>query len=619
MHQIKNNIILKIVILILISLVLSFLIEIFLNINVLMLSNNNKGTINLNDYSIKIEDGKTVVDIDLENKYINKLVLNYDSEKDIDIVIKYKSNDKYGNKKIQSVTDKLDNEVNQQVTNINNNVYHITYEINSTNEVNISKISINNSFIINYLRLIFVFDVLLLISFIYFFIRKKLFYDKLHISFVIIGILLGGLFIILEPSTTYYSWDDQIHFQNMLHLKGGNIKYNIGEFSMIDSSPVGRGSINSIEELENQNKYLSSGKFSKFSVSAPHFITYNKVAYIPFSLAYYFLKFLGLPFIICFKFSKFFNLLLYLFVIAFSIKKAKVGKKTIFVIGLLPSTLFLATQFSYDPCVIAGITLSSVYLINWLSDKDSKIVFKDLLIYLIALCCACFTKAIYIPLLLLFLLIPNDRFDSKKQAKIVKVIMLMIFIFILSTFILPSNFSSSNGGDLRGGFVNTGEQLKLILTHPFGYLDVVKNTVLPQMFTKLIGIEALNNYAYLGRSSNNIYYLTLLLLLFVGIFDNKNNNLENKNKILAIIALLLIVILIWTALYLSFTPVGLNKINGVQARYFIPLLFLLLISLQNHKISINISEHQFNIIIVICTILINITSIYKLLLLPFCL
>ena len=619
MYQSKNKSIFRFLIPILISLGLSFLLEIFFNINVLVLSNNNKGTINLNDYSIKTDEEKTVVDIDIGSKYVNKLILNYNSEKDIDMVIKYKSKDKYGNKKVQSVTDRLDNEVNQQVTNINSNVSHITYEINSTNGINISKISINNNFKINYLRLIFVFDVLLLIYFIYLFIRKKLFYDKLHISFIIIGIFLGGLFIILEPSTTYYSWDDQIHFQNMLHLKGGNIKYNIGEFSMIDSSPVGRGSINSIEELENQNKYLSSRKISKFSVNTPHFITYNKVAYIPFSLAYYFLKFLGLPFVICFKFSKFFNLLLYLFVMSFSIKKSKVGKRIIFVIGLLPSTLFLATQFSYDPCVIAGITLSSVYLINWFSDKDSKIVFKDLLIYLIALCCACFTKAIYIPLLFLFLLIPNDRFDSKKQAKIVKVIMLIIFFFILSTFILPSNFSSSNGGDLRGGFVNTGEQLKLILTHPFGYLDVVKNAVLPQMFTKLIGIEALDNYAYLGQSSNNVYYLTLLLLLFVGFFDNKNNNLENKNKILAIITLLLIVILIWTALYLSFTPVGLNTINGVQARYFIPLLLLLFISLQNHKIGINISDHQFNIIIVICTVVINIISIYQLLLLPFCL
>ena len=42
--------------------------------------------------------------------------------------------------------------------------------------------------------------------------------------------------------------------------------------------------------------------------------------------------------------------------------------------------------------------------------------------------------------------------------------------------------------------------------------------------------------------------------------------------------------LIWTALYLSFTPVGLSQINGVQGRYYIPITIWLLWVLRNKKI-----------------------------------
>lgn len=33
--------------------------------------------------------------------------------------------------------------------------------------------------------------------------------------------------------------------------------------------------------------------------------------------------------------------------------------------------------------------------------------------------------------------------------------------------------------------------------------------------------------------------------------------------------------MIWLALYLSFTPVGENEIRGVQARYYLPLIYML--------------------------------------------
>ena len=44
-----------------------------------------------------------------------------------------------------------------------------------------------------------------------------------------------------------------------------------------------------------------------------------------------------------------------------------------------------------------------------------------------------------------------------------------------------------------------------------------------------------------------------------------------------------IVVLIWTALYLDYTPVGASSIDGVQARYYTPLLFPILLSCHSDR------------------------------------
>ena len=44
--------------------------------------------------------------------------------------------------------------------------------------------------------------------------------------------------------------------------------------------------------------------------------------------------------------------------------------------------------------------------------------------------------------------------------------------------------------------------------------------------------------------------------------------------------------MIWLAMYLSFTPVGDNAIAGVQARYYLPLLYVVLALVGSKKIKV---------------------------------
>ena len=68
--------------------------------------------------------------------------------------------------------------------------------------------------------------------------------------------------------------------------------------------------------------------------------------------------------------------------------------------------------------------------------------------------------------------------------------------------------------------------------------------------------------------------------------------------------------LIWTALYLSFTPVGSLVINGVQSRYFIPLILPLLIIINTNKIKTNFNKERLYYVYII---LLTIISFYPIL------
>lgn len=61
------------------------------------------------------------------------------------------------------------------------------------------------------------------------------------------------------------------------------------------------------------------------------------------------------------------------------------------------------------------------------------------------------------------------------------------------------------------------------------------------------------------------------------------------------------VAMIWTALYISFNEIGATSIQGVQGRYYHPLLILLYIVLGGRYITVNIEKRKFDyLFLVMC-------------------
>lgn len=608
-----KNKVFKTILAVVICIILSSLIEILgFNFNILTLNNDQISS--QVDYEITTEKDKHIINISTEGKYINKLLINFSAQAQTPYKLTYTVPDPYGNEISKSYEDVFDNLMPTSITNLRDNVSHITITYDKDADLIINSISIDNDFHFNIRRFIFVFLILSLICLFYFFYKSGFESEKLHIYFALVGTILGLMIIVAQPSAVFYSLDDQIHFQRTQGIFS-NGTYNEGEYQMTRGDPsesIGGRAIGSAEEQDIQNSFNNSNSQIEYYNSRTP-LKYDKIAYLPMAIGYQLVKLANLPFTVAFTIGKIFNLLFYIFLIAYAIRCTKVGKRFLTVISLIPTNIFLATQYSYDPAVFAGIVVFSVKVLNLLIDKNAKLDFRTALIIIASISLACFTKAIYAPLLLLTLLIPKQKFDTKKQSIYVKTGFIGITLLLMSTFILPT-LSGSMESDVRGGDTSVSEQLSLIASHPLGYTQILGNNAIDQFMDKIVGVNTLTHFGYMPTpilSHNSNLYLILLIFIFFFLFtDNINNTLNKKQRISIILTCLVTTIMIWTALYLSYTPVGFTAINGVQNRYFLPMLFLILIAIQPKGIQNKISTSVYNALTIAIPTIIMIISIY---------
>lgn len=585
--------------------VVGLLIEFFCNFKLLTLDDKNKSDTNIS-FTTSIEDEKTIIRYTpSENRFINKLVIDYDNSEDINFTLSYTYPGEYGINTTNEISGNFNSFLKQSTNNINNSTSEIVIKYEQINDFTIKSISVDNNPHFNFTRFMCVFLAsLLVILFIYYY-QQGFCNEKIHIYFATICSIIGMIFIIAQPATTLYSFDDQIHFQRVLDASKVG-EYNMGEYSVSEANfntafEWRIGSVRSQETREEQEEILNSSNKTNFSRPKDVFLHYDKVGYLPMIIGYSSSSFLGLDFTVCFRIGKIFNLLFYILLIVYAIKRTPIGKSILALIALLPTNIFLASSYSYDPAVFAGIAVFISEILFLYTNKNAKFTYKTALIIIASMCYACFTKATYAPLLLLTMLIPKKCFRNTKQSHMVKTGFFVIMLLMLSTLVLPALLGLVTG-DTRGGDVSVSDQLSLMASYPFDYAEILNKTMVERFIQKLFGAGAIINFAYISTTSvaymTNFYYILLFIIIFAFITDNKNTNLFKRNQRLAfLLSSLFSILFIWTALYVCYTPVGHNDINGVQDRYFLPIIFTFLIPLQSKNIKNNIAPKKSNAII----------------------
>jgi uncharacterized membrane protein len=195
-----------------------------------------------------------------------------------------------------------------------------------------------------------------------------------------------------------------------------------------------------------------------------------------------------------------------------------------------------------------------------------------------------------------------------------------IFVTIMATFVLPTVMNPASTGDLRGGDTSVSGQLHFILGDPLFYSRLLFKSIWDSLGSYLLGNSTLVNFAYLGISNNNAAYAAICVILFTIFTDSVRDDkysFKPAAKIFIVTIIFSIICLVWTALYLSFTPVGANQIFGVQSRYYLPLLVPILYMIRSTRIETKISPLVLNRIVFAGCSLIALFTIYDFILKPF--
>lgn len=269
-------------------------------------------------------------------------------------------------------------------------------------------------------------------------------------------------------------------------------------------------------------------------------------------------------------------------VMFFSIRLVPIGKWPLAVVGLLPINIMLNAGVTGDTMCIVCCVGFLVALLRLLLEKPSS-ARRSWIVLVATIVCLGLVKMSYLPLMLLAALIPLVRkeYRTRRCYAMIGGAWLASVVLFGAWYMLA--VSGVNTGAMFKAEVHPSEQMAFILQHPLVYGKLMLNLFLQSNFFQLA------NYAYLEAHDVPVFGATWLsVILFVvslALKDDREVSVKMPLKTAMLVAcgivaaLLVVLALIALALYLQFTAVGLGEIQGVQTRYFLPILPFFLVAL----------------------------------------
>lgn len=532
--------------------------------------------------------------------YIKELKLSGSFPKEYSYTIKTKEYNSFDKESEEYYSDTVNSWFSDFYTNLNKKVTSIEITLNKVEDAELTAVSCSNRFEVNNYRVLFF---LVAFSLLYCLLFEKKIYKKLEWLFVVYA-LIFGLLLIFYAQPVKNSWDEQIHFGNAYSLAfGRNVEWTEAAELTKNGETV---TCNTKAEFAELRAYLNEKNDTVVYTEQKESLipAYSSLAYIPQAIFINIASILKTSFSVLYALGKIGNLLIYILVMFWAIKLAKRKKLFLIFVALMPTPLFLAASYTYDTIVFSFITLACVLWANELYNESINI--RKIIGMVLLFAIGCFSKAVYIPMILIMLILPIASNKKKKDKIIVWTMILCITCLVMLTFVLPTLTSTmagdlSFGGDSRGGATSVVGQLVSMVKHPMASIKLMVKSIFELDNFRNLGYPEADNYFFGNLMFLNFANLGILtdkwscvIIVLAGVLlltpDQQNIRYERKlsimDKIIIAIAVIGTIGFIWLALYLSFTPVGETHISGVQARYYLPLLYLGALIFNGKRISL---------------------------------
>jgi uncharacterized membrane protein len=403
---------------------------------------------------------------------------------------------------------------------------------------------------------------------------------------LVVGIVFGVSLVFLTPP--FGVPDELAHYLRAYHCSQGKVyaeKRNDAVGAVLPISLARVYTAIASEPLKDRELHISRQKlaevaripldrgqtgFSSFANTA----LYSPVPYLPAAVAIRIGRLIHLTPLWLLYAGRVAMLIAYLVVVAGAVYLMPLQKWTMVLLGLMPMSMFLAASLSADTMTTA-LAYLAIGLLLHLILKAEKATLGQLLLLVSALVLLALAKQAYFGVAFLFLLVPRDKFSSSRQrwlatAGVIGLTLAANVAWAVS--VRPLYVPIRPCVDPPG-------QVHWMLAHPLIYAKDVWYTIADSYrYSCVPGVLGWGT-VFLPRSAYTIYWAALVA---TAVLDGSRPAppLTIQTRAFSFCAYAAVLALATTCVYVTWHAVGDHYIHGVQARYFQPVLPLLLLPLR---------------------------------------
>lgn len=403
----------------------------------------------------------------------------------------------------------------------------------------------------------------------------------LHLMYAVIAVLFAIIYMVVMPA--YSVPDEKAHYDSAYEMSNKMLGIQEPEDEHI------------IYKRACDNQYFESMllgqlylKYEKTFEANPdleieegeNHSTKHYFAYIPLAVGLTIGRLCHLNFPLTTMLGVLLNLSVFVTAITYAIKKTPIGKKTIFVIGLLPLVVQLSKSYSYDVPLFAATVLIIALTLNWFYG-EKRVRALDVVLFILSSLMLIYLKSgVYAFVILLpIVLMDKKKLLQGKRKKyflaLCTVIALMIIMALMSTPVrtmVAERLSRKVYIEYCGLY---GRSLEEVFSQWGLLMLILQNTV------RSFGISYLEQWAgnqmgWLEIPGISLVVKIILLVLLSSFVRSQDERYEPNPfaRFVMICISGLMVFLSALAMLTCWTPPDYITIVGLQGRYFLPALLL---------------------------------------------
>lgn len=398
---------------------------------------------------------------------------------------------------------------------------------------------------------------------------------EVHNKFFIVATSIGMILIVIIP--VLHGIDEGAHFFKVYSIFNKVETVQDDELGLLYKIPMDIFKADKVNSYFDELNLVNDKSDNRFILSNEYLgiNLYSVLAYITYLLPMFiFQKILNLGIVPIILTGRLFSFIIWIIISTYTIKIIPKRKEFMAFLCLMPLNLTLVTAYTGDLVTNSSILLFIAYWYRLYHEKRPIKTSEIIAITILGILSAC-SKLVYALIFLIMLFLPKECFKNQKHRVLVNLFILIVLVvtLLINLFMV--------GNDLLEAYPKIEEQKQWIMNNPLKYIGIFFITILTYLDQYLFQFTTgyttmLQNTIYVNEYISGAYLILLVLSLLIEEADNKFNK---KFKILVISIVGAIVFTIFTSLYLQWTAtmysVGCELIQGVQGRYFFPLVALL--------------------------------------------